>query len=310
MKQILILFSSLLLLSGCAQTELASHWVKTWQKPQEVPVARSSSGSFKVGRPYRVGGIWYTPVESYTYDQTGVASWYGPNFHGKRTANGEIFDQNALTAAHPTLQIPSLVKVTNLGNGRSVVLRINDRGPFKRGRILDVSKRGSELLGFKGQGTARVRVQILPRESQAMADAAMQGKPIELQYAAAKQATSSRFGQQKRVVMASTERDYPTTNIEGSSDEGRFMPDPVVTKQPVQANNIYVQMGSFSNADNAYRYKSRVSYLGTANVFPAIINGKQYNRVRIGPLASVDQADAILNKAIDDGYNGAHLIID
>lgn len=309
MKQLFILFSSLILLSGCAQTELASHWVKNINKPQNTPEPRSSSGSFKVGRPYRVGGVWYTPVESYTYDQTGVASWYGPKFHGKRTANGEIFNQQALTAAHPTLQMPSLVKVTNLENGRSVVLRINDRGPFKRGRIIDVSKRGAELLGFKGQGTARVRVQVLPRESEAMAEAAMQGKPLELQYAAAKQATTSRNNQPRRAIMTASATS-PTTTIQGHSEDGRFMPDPIVTKQPVQDNNIYVQMGSFSNADNAHRYKNQVAYLGSANVFPTVIDGKQYNRVRIGPLANVTQADAILNKAIDDGYSGAHIIVD
>ncbi len=306
MKQVFILFFSLILLTGCAQTELASHWVKNWQQPKDVPVARPTSGTFKVGRPYKVSGVWYTPIESYTYDQTGIASWYGPKFHGKRTANGEVFDQNALTAAHPTLQMPSLVKVTNLENGRTVVLRVNDRGPFKRGRVIDVSKRGAELLGFKQRGTARVRVQVLPKESQAMADAAIQGKPLELQYAAAKSATRSRAAQEKIVLASSTE----LTNVQGHSENGRFMPDPIVTKQPVNRNNIYVQMGSFSNADNAYRFKNQVAYLGNVGVFPAIINGKQYNRVRIGPLANTEQADAILNRAIDDGHNGAQLIIE
>ncbi len=306
MKQILIIILSLITLTGCAQTELASHWIKNIQKPKDVPQARQSRGTFKVGRPYRVSGVWYTPVESYTYDQTGVASWYGPKFHGKLTANGEVFNQNDLTAAHPTLQMPSLVKVTNLDNGRSLVLRINDRGPFKRGRIIDVSKRGAELLGFKNNGTARVRVQVLPRESQAMADAAMQGRPVELQYAAAKKA-----GLKTRSEDFSVASSQVTTPIQGHNDDGRFMPDPVVTKQPVRKNNnIYIQMASFSDINNARRYQDKVAYLGNSSVYSVIIDGRQFNRVRIGPLANVEQADAILNKAIDEGFDGAQLIID
>ncbi len=126
-------------------------------------------GKYKVGRPYRIDGIWYYPKVDYDYVETGIASWYGPGFHGKKTANGEIYDQDALTAAHRTLPMPSLVRVTNLQNGRSLVVRLNDRGPFKRGRIIDLSKRSADLLGFTRQGTAKVRVEILEEESRTLA---------------------------------------------------------------------------------------------------------------------------------------------
>ncbi len=126
-------------------------------------------GKYKVGRPYRIDGIWYYPKVDYDYVETGIASWYGPGFHGKKTANGEIYDQEALTAAHRTLPLPSLVRVTNLQNGRSLVVRLNDRGPFKRGRIIDLSKRSADLLGFTRQGTAKVRVEILEEESRTLA---------------------------------------------------------------------------------------------------------------------------------------------
>ena len=105
----------------------------------------------------------------YEYDETGIASWYGLNFHQKLTANGEIFDQNAITAAHRTLPMPSVVRVTNLENGRSLVVRINDRGPFAHGRIIDLSRRSAQLLGFVRKGTAKTRVQILVAESKAIA---------------------------------------------------------------------------------------------------------------------------------------------
>ena len=126
---------------------------------------RSGRPMCKVGTPYRINGVWYYPAVDYNYDETGVASWYGEQFDQKYTANGEIFGLNELTAAHHTLPMPSIVKVTNLDNGRTLQLRINDRGPFARGRIIDVSRRASQLLGFETGGTAPVRVKIMKEES-------------------------------------------------------------------------------------------------------------------------------------------------
>ena len=115
----------------------------------------------KVGKPYKVAGLWYVPKHQPDYDETGTASWYGPQFHGHATANGEVYNQSRLTAAHPTLPLPSYVEVTNLANGRTVVVRVNDRGPYKRGRILDVSARAAQLLGYQSNGTAQVRVRYV-----------------------------------------------------------------------------------------------------------------------------------------------------
>src|SRR5262249_34632217 len=113
----------------------------------------------KLGKPYMVEGRIYFPEYEPTYDKTGEASWYGPGFHGKYTANGEVFNQNDLTAAHPTLPMPSLVRVTNLQNGRSLIVRVNDRGPFKSGRIIDLSKASAWRLGILS--VAHVRVEFL-----------------------------------------------------------------------------------------------------------------------------------------------------
>lgn len=118
-------------------------------------------GTKKIGKPYKVGGRWYTPKLDESYDKTGKASWYGPKFHGRRTANGERFDQNAMSAAHPTMPLPSFARVTNVKTGKAVVVRVNDRGPFKRGRIIDVSKKAAEELGFRRAGQAKVRVEYL-----------------------------------------------------------------------------------------------------------------------------------------------------
>ncbi|MEO1207570.1 MAG: septal ring lytic transglycosylase RlpA family protein [Pseudomonadota bacterium] len=144
-------------------------WTAQGQRSVTASRARQSSklhkggGHYKIGRPYKILGKWYTPKVDKTYDRTGMASWYGPGFHSKKTANGEIFDQAALTAAHPTLPLPSYAYVTNLENGRTVLVRINDRGPYTRNRIIDVSKRVSKELGFHKQGVAKVRVKYAGR---------------------------------------------------------------------------------------------------------------------------------------------------
>ena len=118
-------------------------------------------GRSMVGKPYQVAGRWYTPRVDTSYDKTGRASWYGENFHGRLTANGEVFDQNALSAAHPTLPLPSYVRVTNLENNRSLIVRVNDRGPFVADRLIDLSRRSADMLGYLNKGVARVRVQYV-----------------------------------------------------------------------------------------------------------------------------------------------------
>src|SRR5215467_2391054 len=127
------------------------------------PTAPAPAAIYKVGNPYQIEGTWYYPKEQPDYDETGVASWYGEPFHGHYTSNGEIYDAEGLTAAHRTLPMPVNVRVTNLDNGRSMILRVNDRGPYAKGRIIDVSEQAAKLLGFYDIGTARVRVTYLSR---------------------------------------------------------------------------------------------------------------------------------------------------
>lgn len=174
MKKLITLFvlCAGLALTGCAQTQLAAYTVKKLPLPGDAP---KSEGRYKVGSPYEIFGIEYRPKEQFDLVEKGIASWYGDPFHGRQTANGEIYSKYELTAAHRTLQMPSLIRVTNLENGRQLVMRVNDRGPFARGRILDVSERGAELLGFKQQGTARVKIEVLEQESRILAEAAKRG---------------------------------------------------------------------------------------------------------------------------------------
>jgi rare lipoprotein A len=164
------LFAAVLLASGCSNSERpavgmehrssapASHRVIAYGQP--IP---KGGGSYKVGDPYQIDGQWHTPREDPGYDRTGIASYYAHDFHGRRTANGEIFDMSALSAAHPTLPLPSLVYVTNMENGHTLLLRVNDRGPYVNNRVIDVSRAAARYLGFETRGTARVRVRYAGR---------------------------------------------------------------------------------------------------------------------------------------------------
>src|SRR6476620_6629109 len=120
-------------------------------------------GTYRVGKPYTVAGRVYVPEEDTDYRAEGMASWYGDDFHGRLTANGEVFDMASLTAAHPTLPMPSYARVTNLRNGKSLIVRVNDRGPYHGNRLIDVSNKAAELLEFKGNGVAKVRVEYVGR---------------------------------------------------------------------------------------------------------------------------------------------------
>ncbi len=302
--------------------ELASHVAK--QSP--IPASSKSKGNFKVGKPYKVAGKRYTPQETYNFEQTGIASWYGPNFHGKKTANGETFDMYELTAAHKTLQIPSLVRVTNLGNGRSIIVRINDRGPFSKGRVLDLSKRGAELLDFKNQGTARVKLQVLSNESRQIAEAAKSGqdtrgtevamnqrgyRPISHRpkHPAAARPAPRPAVAQKASVPAVEVADIQTS-VPGHVTQGRFYPDPVVQQQAVRSTRLFVQAASFGSPARAEQFASTLRNVGNAHVQPAIVNGRNYYRVRIGPLQNVPEADGVLERLALIGRDDAIVVVD
>ena len=153
-----------LLLAQCAGNVDSRYGVSSSARLVEPgePVPKGG-GVYRVGNPYMVGGRVYVPQDDPNYSAVGIASWYGEDFHGRATANGEIFDANSISAAHPTLPLPSYVRVTNLGNGRSLVVRVNDRGPYARNRIIDVSRRAAHLLSFTDRGTAWVRVEYIGR---------------------------------------------------------------------------------------------------------------------------------------------------
>ena len=126
-------------------------------------VSGATDPHYKIGKPYKINGQWYRPADDPNYEKVGTASWYGRDFHGRMTANGEIFDMNLMSAAHTTLPLPSMVEVTNLKNGKRAIVRVNDRGPFAHNRIIDLSREAARELGFEGDGLAKVRVKYIGR---------------------------------------------------------------------------------------------------------------------------------------------------
>jgi len=277
-------------------------------------------GAYKVGNPYQIAGVWYYPKEDPFYDETGVASWYGSDFHGKATANGERYDMETMTAAHRTLPMPSIVRVTNLENGRSIRVRVNDRGPYARGRIIDLSKRAATLLGFQDRGTARVRVQYegraevgaaAPQSDSDMASA----RPADVRAAPIADVASSSLAPPPGATAAPPRVTTPPVRVAQAASatqaDASIEPDGVVTTVPVPpTTRLWVQVGAFLARGNADRLAERLLYVGSAQVSQTGVNGKPLYRVRFGPFTTVEQADSMLDKVINKGQNGAQIVVD
>lgn len=304
--------------SGCSETRLAVHSAK-----RMIGAVDDNAGpEYKVGAPYQVAGVWYYPKEDYGYDETGIASWYGAKFHGRKTANGGIYDMNALTAAHRTLPMPSFIRVTNLDNGRSLVLEVNDRGPFARGRIIDVSRRGAQLLGFQKQGTARVRVQILADRSRAIAarvtgqtQLAKVGSPITVERLPKTKVKTEALS----LPPGATASPAPSRPVSSAPvappgppaaaiDSG--VADGKIEIGPASRTSIFVQAGAFGRFDNANRVRARLSTVGSVKVSPVLINGRDLYRVRVGPFDNVADADKMLDSVTRAGYPEARIIVE
>ncbi len=324
-------------LTGCAETELASHVIK------QVPAknASKSQGQFKVGSPYRVKGKKYYPAEMYEYAETGLASWYGPGFHGKSTANGETFSQYDLTAAHKTLQLPSIIKVTNLENGRSAILRVNDRGPFAHDRILDVSDKAASVLGFKNKGTAKIKLELMPAESQVVADAARAGRDTRGIEIAMNNKYRNRVPSQEgddavyvgppahQRVAINTMPVPPRSPISLTQPTVNSVPLPPERPAPVQiarttttqfdaplaptafpTGNYYVQVASFTSEGNAQNFSRSLGDLGPVAIQNSTRNSQPLYRVKVGPLPNQQQVDTILPRLVERGYPDVIVLVE
>ena len=265
--------------AGAFDARAAAMSVQPIPAPQPQPtraVSRSKDASLfestRVGKPYQINGQWYEPTEDPDYDETGTASWYGPGFHGKPTATGEIFDENAMTAAHPTLPIPSLVQVINLETGQEIVVRVNDRGPFIDNRIIDLSKRAADVLGFKAQGHAPVRVRYLgpaPTLPGAAGVRVAEAQPLTRQVA-------------QPVPVQTT---------------------PVAPPMAPSYGGHFVQVGSFSDLANARALHDRLVGQFPVDVVSARVNGADFFRVMVGPAMDETEAQRLQQQLVSAGLS-------
>ena len=271
-KNIILTCVAVLLLAGCS---LRHRQFEYKNLTEEVTAIKAEGGIYKVGNPYTALGQRYIPREDYNYKETGVASWYGSDFHNKRTANGELYNMHAVTAAHRTLPLPSIVRVTNLENGKSIIARVNDRGPYVKNRIIDLSQKGAEMLGYKNQGTARVKVEIMAKESKALKEAMLS-------------ATNSSKTYNKAIKYS--EISEPSTSS-------------AVTPSPKpQTGNFFVQVGAFSDLNKAKEVAENMSRFGKVSIEEAYLSKNGIYRVRIGAYKTRDEAMQILDRVLDYGH--------
>lgn len=257
-----------------------------------APSPEENQKLYKVGKPYTILGQSYTPREDPYYDEVGEASWYGPGFHGRKTANGERFDKYDLTAAHRTLPMPSMVKVTNLENGKSLNLRVNDRGPFAKDRIIDVSKKAARVLGFELQGKAHVRVQFLPEETAELFGGRVPEKLKPRQYASYGTANAQKIQKPEPII------------------EEEIAEETVIPRQIEQYGSYRVQVGTFRVRENARRVSNDVSRFGVAQMKEIEQEGERLYQVRVGAFKTMSDAEATLNLIQQSGYQDALLTHD
>lgn len=321
---------TIVLLAACSSTSQRGNGLNNANSP--------SVRGYKVGKPYQVRGVWYYPAVDYEYSEVGVASWYGPGFDGRPTANGELYDMNDLTAAHRTLPMPSIVRVTNLENGRSIKLRVNDRGPFVGARIIDVSRRAAQLLGFHINGTAQVLVEIVADESKQLAaalgvpvDIAVAEHPTEpatLEVAAAYAATASTVSppepepepepgtgevalESMPVGSLQETSEAPVSEAEPSPPTvGRVADESGPVPQRRAGSTMYVQAGAFADFNRADVARRRLSRIGPIVTSRSRINGRELMRIRVGPLQSDGEAQRVLASVSRAGFPDCHVVIE
>lgn len=270
-------------------------------------------GRYFVGKPYQVAGRWFTPKEQPGYDKEGIASWYGEAFHARRTSNGEYFDMADLTAAHPTLPLPSYAKVTNLDNGRAIVVRINDRGPFVGTRIIDLSKRSADALGYRNKGKTHVRVQWIanaPLNDKGYRHLAMMNSEMQ-DGAGIRQLAAASQGKPRNTAVAAAEP--PQAEEQPETTTIAYTPPPAPAVQTAAADSDYVTAGfvvhvaTFGNRDNADAAYEELSQSMDLQMFQFESDKGPLYRLQTRPVPDESNAAQLLYKLQDAGFTGAKI---
>lgn len=336
----LLSFTFVLGLANCSRFSDVSSPATKDVTPNDAPydqpdwMESKGDGIYKVGKPYKVNGVWYFPKAVHNYDEVGFASWYGPDFHNKRTANGEIFDMDSLSAAHKTLPLPSIIRVTNMQNGRSLILRVNDRGPFVNNRLLDVSRKAAQLLGFAEQGTTKVRVELLPEETMTVAALAQdknfkgennikahESGQVEAYKNLKASGVLNEHDEQKPIGGSLPGAAYQEQSNDTLFDNEPTVEDSVFSQPSVSDKNpsgpvsitptqkgIYIQVGAFGNKENADKLTGKLSSVGKAHIVNTVSNGRILHIVKLGPFETNGHARNSLSKIKNTGLTDARII--
>jgi rare lipoprotein A len=325
-------------LAACASLTTPQYAIHDGPGARHAPPS-GAAGATGTNAPYQVGGIWYVPHEQPNYDETGIASWYGDAFQLKATADGEIFDMNQFSAAHTTLPLPSLVEVTNLDNGRKLVVRVNDRGPFVGGRIIDLSHAAARELGYDRAGTAHVRVKYVGPAPLAGPDAGVRvasNASFSPKYPIARPAAAAAA---PPIQVAS--RPAPGASAAPADDGGvqltsfrspeavgvtalpalaaaraatapveRDSPAPAIPAETAaSAPQVFrIQAGAFSDQGNARRAAAQLASAGVATVEPIERNGVTLWRVLLPGPADEAEAYAFRDKVAAIGFTDARVV--
>ncbi len=286
----------------------------------------SDPGAHGTNAPYQVGGIWYVPHEQPHYDETGVASWYGDAFNMKATANGEIFDMNQISAAHTTLPLPSMVEVTNLDNGRKLTVRVNDRGPFVGGRIIDLSHAAAQELGYDRAGIAHVRVRYIGPAPLAGPDAGLRYAKATLSSGPSNPVSSSARRPADEVIFEeASDGSTPVTplvkppqsvSISTLAPLAPSRPAATNSQQVAVASNLTgpasqsfrIQAGAYSDQDNAKRAAAQLAPAGAATIEPFDRGGVTFYRVYLPGPADEAEAYAVRDKVAASGFADARVV--
>lgn len=285
---------SAFLLSACSSNGPLVHSVGEYEGSNN-----QNKGIYLVEEPYEIKGVWYFPAEQYDYSEQGLASWYIPSGAPSFTTNGEVYDANIPTARHKTLPLPSIVKITNLENNKTVIARVNDRGPMVNNRLIDVSQFAAKKLGMPTSGTVMVRVEVLEEESK-QAKEQLLTQDLIYQPPQSNKKDAPKATAELALVKPSTMSQEATT-LEIKDIENQR---PVVI---AKAGDTNIALGSFSNAQNAENLRKNLSQRYPAYVEKVNRNGRVLHVVKVGPYPK-SQATDVLKQLKSAGYKDAYLV--
>lgn len=302
MMKYVLLLTSALALTACSSGPMFD----SWNNDDETAAAMSLPGGsvYKIEKPYEINGVWYFPAENYAYSEKGLASWYMPApGQNAKTANGEEYIATEMTARHKTLPLPSIVRITNLENNKSIIARVNDRGPMVNNRLIDVSQKAAQELGFPVTGTTQVMVEILPKESQEVRDALLIANRVY---------TEDGTNRDLAIVppMVSPEAQRDLVPVYANKEPEYVKPVEVVEAKPVQsvaAGGVYIQLGVFGNPTNAARAERAASVMTQVTTTSQTRGNTVLSVVKAGPYVNRLEAERDLQRLKDLGYKDAFI---